>query len=131
LKRILEIAKYIGAITVIGGASLWFDGVGDSVKENVSIIMDTISVTNDKIQRIYEDFNDQKKVTNTYRNHEAEQTDEFIKEIKTLQRNQRAIISKSTEQKDILEEIQNMQLINGVVELEYIKPILPDKLVYR
>jgi len=125
---ILEIAKWIGAIVTIGGATLFFDGfrddISDLVKNSKEEIMDTLTDLRGDLQTY-------QITTNKYRGVKAEQTEEVLKSIGVLNRNQRAIINKSAEQKEILEEIKNQQLINGIVKMDYIIPIPPDYLTHE
>lgn len=43
MRKLLNIAQYIGAIATIGGAALWFDAKFDASHENDKIMMDSIS----------------------------------------------------------------------------------------
>jgi len=127
-KIILEIAKWIGAIAAIGGAALFFDGfrddISDAVKDSKEEIMDTLI-------DLRGDLQEYQVTTYKYREAKADQTNKVLESIGVLNRNQRAIINKSTEQKEILEEIKNQQLINGIVEMNYIIPISPDYLIHE
>ena len=127
-KIILEIAKWIGAIAAIGGAALFFDGfrddISDAVKDSKEEIMDTLI-------DLRGDLQEYQVTTYKYREAKADQTNKVLESIGVLNRNQWAIINKSTEQKEILEEIKNQQLINGIVEMNYIIPISPDYLIHE
>ena len=127
-KIILEIAKWIGAIAAIGGAALFFDGfrddISDAVKDSKEEIMDTLI-------DLRGDLQEYQVTTYKYREAKADQTNKVLESIGVLNRNQRAIINKSTEQKEILEEIKNQQLINGIVEMNYIIPISADYLIHE
>lgn len=129
-KKILEIAKYIGAIATIGAAALFFDNMKDSVNDTQHSLMDTLLMVDDKVNSVQDEFNEYKKTTNTHRVYKAEQTNKLINEIGILRRNQNAIINNSSEQNEILEEIKTQQLLNGTAHIEPISPIEPDKLVY-
>ena len=129
MKRILEIAKYVAAISVIAGAALYFDSLKDDVGSGNKALMDTLVDVQREIHSVKYDLDDYKKLTNTHRVYRAEQTSNLIKEIHVLKRNQNAIINNSTEQKEILNEIKNRRLINGIV-MEPVKSIAPEMLVY-
>ncbi len=132
MKRLLEIAKYITAIGVIGGAALYFDGFRDDIGDNHDVLMDTMSEMRNEIHVVKSDFDQYKKTTNTHRVYKATQTNILLKDIRVLKRNQQAIINNSTEQKEILDEINTRRIINGNgVGMEPIKPIDPEMLVYN
>ena len=130
MKRILEIAKYIAAISVIAGAALYFDGLKDDVGSGNEALMDTMVNVQEEIHSVKSDLDEYKKTTNTYRVYKYEQDKGIVKDIETLRRNQSAIINNSTEQKEILDEIKNRRLINGIV-MEPVKSIDPEALVYN
>ena len=50
MKIILNIAKYISAVAVIGGAALWFDAKFDNNADSNKAIMDTLAVMRQDIQ---------------------------------------------------------------------------------
>lgn len=127
-KKILEIAKYISAITVIGLAAIFMNGMKDSGDDNHGEVMEAINKVDAKVDSNTENLNEYKKTTNTHRVYKAEQNKKLIEKFDILQRNQKAIINTSSEQNEILEEIKNQQLINGVADIEPITPIEPDKL---
>ena len=127
-KVIIEIAKWVGAIATIGGAVLFFDDFRDDISNKVEDSKEEIM---DTLIDLRGDLQQYQTTTNKYREAKAGQTDKVIKSIDVLNRNQRAIINNSTEQKEILEEIQNQQVINGMVKIDYIDPIPPDYLIYE
>ncbi len=130
MKRILDIAKYVGAIATISAAVWFFYSFQDTGDSNHSEVMNAINQVDEKVNRVQGDLNDYKKTTNTHRVYKAEQNKVLIEKIGNLQRNQNAIINNSTESKEILEAIKNQQLINGTADIEPITPIEPDLLVY-
>jgi len=127
-KVIIEIAKWVGAIATIGGAVLFFDDFRDDISNKVEDSKEEIM---DTLIDLRGDLQQYQTTTNKYREAKAGQTDKVIKSIDVLNRNQRAIINNSTEQKEILEEIQTQQVINGMVKIDYIDPIPPDYLIYE
>ncbi len=131
MKRILEIAKYVGAIATISAAVWFFYSFQDTGDNNHSEVMNAINQVDEKVNRVQGDLNDYKKTTNTHRVYKAEQNKVLIEKIGNLQRNQNAIINNSTESKEILEAIKNQQLINGTVNIEPVDPIEPGRLVYN
>ena len=106
MKKLLEIGKYITAVTVIGLAAIFLNGIKDSGNENHEAMMDTLLMIDSKVNHVQEDLNQYKKTTNTHRVYKAEQAKKLNEEIVVIRRNQNAIINNSTEQKDILERIK-------------------------
>ena len=130
-KKILEIAKYVGAIATIGAASWFFYGMKDTGEDNHSEVMRAINMVDSKVDSNTESLNLYKKTTNTHRVYKAEQTNKFIEEMHILRRNQNAIINNSAESKEILEAIKNQQLINGTAHIDPVQPIEPEELTYN
>lgn len=130
-KKILEIAKYVGAIATIGAASWFFYSFQDTGEDNHVEVMNAINKVDVKVDLNTKNLNEYKKTTNTHRVHKAEQNKQFLEGIRILKRNQNAIINNSTEQNAILEDIKNQQLINGTADIEPITPIEPGELTYN
>jgi len=132
VKKILEIAKYIVAISVIGGAALYFNGLKEDVGGSRVDIMQAIDTITTEVRTVKANFDQYKKTTNTHRVYKAEQTNNLLKDIGILRRNQQAIINNSTEQKEILDEIKTKQIINGNgIGMKPMKSLDPDMLVYN
>ncbi len=129
MKRILDIAKYVGAIATISAAVWFFYSFQDTGDSNHSEVMNAINQVDEKVNRVQGDLNDYKKTTNTHRVYKAEQNKVLIEKISNLQRNQNAIINTSSEQNEILEEIKNQQIINGTVNIKPVTSIEPERLV--
>jgi nitrate reductase NapAB chaperone NapD len=116
-KKILEGVKYFGiiagAVTTIGGMALFFDAVRDDMNQNINAVMDTLS----EFRRVIIDYQIE---TKTGFEAKTGQINELIGLIKTLNRNQKIIILKSDESQQIIEEIRNQQLIEGIVNIDYL-----------
>ncbi len=123
-KKILEIAKYVGAVTSIAVVVWFFYSFQDNV-------MDAIRGVDKKVNHVQEDLNEYKKTTNTHRVYKAEQNKKILERMDVFQRNQNAIINNSSEQKDILDEIKTQQLLNGTAHIEPVQPIEPEELTYN
>jgi len=112
--KILELSKWIGAIVTIGGAVLFFDSVRDNINDNLSDVMDTLS----GVQKTITEY---QIGTNQLLQIKTNQIEDILKQIRNLQINQKVIILKSDESKQILEEIKNQQLINGSVDIDFLE----------
>jgi hypothetical protein len=112
--KILEVGKWIGAVATIGGAVLFFDNVRDNINDNFSDVMDTLS-------GFRKTLTEHQFESNKILEIKSSQIEEIVKELRSLQINQKAIILKSDESKQILEEIKNQQLINGSVDINYLE----------
>jgi site-specific DNA-adenine methylase len=116
-KKILTWLKYFGMIAgataVIWKTSSFFaDMKNDMVNYNRSVI--------DTISELRKDFIRYQVETNTNLTLKTGQIGDIIESLEKLDRNQKIIILKSDESQKILEEIKNQQLINGVVDINYL-----------